>query len=70
MYGCEKSDNFALTSIDLKWKLRASAVKLQNVKTCALALLTGCEDLLVQPYKTERDHLKKLKKVDSSVIVV
>ena len=31
--------------------------QLPNVKTCALALLTGCEIWLVQPYKTKVEHL-------------
>ena len=42
---------------DLQWNHKASADTVPSIKTCALVLLTGCEDWLVQPYKTEREHL-------------
>ena len=32
--------------------------------------LTGCEDWLVQPYKTERDHQKKQKKLTALIEVI
>ena len=46
--------------------------QLPNIKTCALALITGCEDWLVQPNKTERDHLniENLSTIVSALFVI